>query len=153
MNCYRCGEEREHAGYICQPCLDEVMIEEEGKQTVITTPLTDSLVGVCAICGKELFKTQELSRRVSDYVLCHSACFTKRYKVREITERQKEVLGFIEEYIQRHQYSPAVRGIAEHFKISPKATLDHIRAIEKKGFIKTVSKRPRIIIVLKRGNA
>jgi len=27
-NCYRCGEEREVAGHICQPCLDEVRAEE-----------------------------------------------------------------------------------------------------------------------------
>jgi len=37
MNCYRCGEDRGPAGYICQPCLDEEM-RAEGKDAIELSP-------------------------------------------------------------------------------------------------------------------
>ncbi len=53
--------------------------------------------------------------------------------MRELTERQKEVLNFIKEYIEDHSYSPSVRDIAGRFGITVKAAHDHLKALERKG--------------------
>jgi len=63
--------------------------------------------------------------------------------MKELTERQKEVLSFITSYIKKHSYSPTVREIAEHFSISVKGAHDHITALKRKGYIKQTDKRPR----------
>ena len=63
--------------------------------------------------------------------------------MKELTERQKEVLSFISSYIKKHSYSPTVREIADHFSISVKGAHDHITALRKKSAIKQTEKRPR----------
>jgi len=69
--------------------------------------------------------------------------------MRMITERQKEILDFIIGYIDSKKYSPTVREIGEHFKISAKGAYDHIHALERKGYIKGDYKKPRTLTVLK----
>lgn len=56
--------------------------------------------------------------------------------MRELTEKQKRVLHFLVEYTKRHGYPPTVREIGEHFKILWAAARVHLKAIEKKGFIR-----------------
>jgi len=63
--------------------------------------------------------------------------------MKELTNRQKQVISFIAEYIKKHSYPPTVREIAEHFSISAKGAHDHITALRKKGFLKQADKRPR----------
>jgi repressor LexA len=63
--------------------------------------------------------------------------------MKELTERQKQVLSFIASYIKGHSYPPAIREIAAHFSISVKGAHDHITALRKKGYLKHVDKRPR----------
>ena len=63
--------------------------------------------------------------------------------MKELTDRQKEVLSFIAEYIKEHSYPPAIREIAEHFSMSVKGAHDHITALRKKGYLKQADKRPR----------
>jgi len=63
--------------------------------------------------------------------------------MKELTERQKEVLSFISGYIKKHSYSPTVREIADHFSISVKGAHDHITALRKKNAIKQAEKLPR----------
>ena len=63
--------------------------------------------------------------------------------MKELTERQKEVLSFITGYIKKHSYSPTVREVADHYSISVKGAHDHITALRRKGFIKQTDKRPR----------
>jgi len=53
-----------------------------------------------------------------------------------LTNRQQEVLEFIKLYIVSHKYPPTIREVAEHFKISVKGSYDHIKALEKKKYIK-----------------
>lgn len=64
-----------------------------------------------------------------------------------ITERQKQVLGFVEAYIARHQYPPTVREIAAHFAVSSKAAHDHLKALERKGLVQCGSRQSRSISV------
>jgi len=65
--------------------------------------------------------------------------------LKDLTARQKEILGFIHEYIQTNNYPPTVRETARAFSISVKGAYDHLKALEKKGCIKTSEKRSRSI--------
>ncbi|GAB1481937.1 transcriptional repressor LexA [Treponema sp.] len=69
--------------------------------------------------------------------------------MRELTERQKEVLSFIMLYIREHSYPPTIREIAEHFSISVKGAYDHLGALKKKNRLKLGDKRSRTIEVVK----
>lgn len=68
--------------------------------------------------------------------------------MKEITNRQKEVLDFISAFIKENGYPPTVREIGEHFKISLRAVQDHIAALQKKGFLSQSQKRARSISVI-----
>jgi repressor LexA len=69
--------------------------------------------------------------------------------MKELTPRQKEVLGFIAEYIRIYAYPPTIREIGDHFAISVKGAYDHVEALRKKGFLRLGNKRSRTIEVLK----
>jgi len=63
--------------------------------------------------------------------------------MKELTERQKQVLSFIADYIKKNSYPPTIREIADHYSISVKGAHDHITALRKKGHLKHADKRPR----------
>ncbi|MFP3091507.1 transcriptional repressor LexA [Treponema sp. TIM-1] len=65
--------------------------------------------------------------------------------MKELTQRQGEVLGFITEYIKNHTYPPTIREIADHFSISIKAAHDHVSAMKKKGYLRNGDRRSRTI--------
>ncbi|MDR1249772.1 MAG: transcriptional repressor LexA [Treponema sp.] len=71
--------------------------------------------------------------------------------MKDLTPRQKNVLGFITDYIENHAYPPTIREIGDHFAISVKGAYDHVDAIRKKGFLRFGDKRSRTIEVLKGG--
>jgi repressor LexA len=52
-----------------------------------------------------------------------------------LTERQKAILDFIEEYVKENAFPPSVREIGKHFKIYPATVQDHISALERKGYL------------------
>ncbi len=54
----------------------------------------------------------------------------------ELTSRQKEIFNFVREFIKERGYPPSVREIGEHFNIYPRAAFDHLKALEKKGYLK-----------------
>lgn len=68
--------------------------------------------------------------------------------MKEITERQKEVLTFISQFTEDNVCPPTVREIGDHFGISLRAVQDHITALQKKGYITQTQKRSRSIRVL-----
>lgn len=53
--------------------------------------------------------------------------------MRELTDRQREVLGFIRTFTARHGVPPTVREIGGKFQVTPRAAFDHLRALERKG--------------------
>ena len=55
--------------------------------------------------------------------------------MKEPTERQKEVLDFIADYIRAHEYPPTIRDVADFFHISVKGANDHLVALRKKGLL------------------
>jgi repressor LexA len=69
--------------------------------------------------------------------------------MKELTQRQREVLGFITDYIQIHAFPPTIREIGDRFRISVKGAYDHVEALRKKGFLRLGDKRSRTIEVVK----
>ena len=72
--------------------------------------------------------------------------------MREPTQRQLEVLSFIEEYLKNHAYPPTIRELADHFGISVKGAQDHITALKKKDLLKQGDKKSRTIELVKKGS-
>ena len=69
--------------------------------------------------------------------------------MKNLTNRQKEVLEFIPRFTDENGYPPTVREIGDHFDISLRAVQDHIAACQKKGYLSQCQKRSRSIRVLK----
>lgn len=68
--------------------------------------------------------------------------------MKQITDRQREVLTFISDFTEENAYPPTVREIGEHFGVSIRAVQDHIAALQKKGYISSCQKRSRSLKVL-----
>lgn len=64
-----------------------------------------------------------------------------------LTKKQGDVLLFIKQYIAAHKYPPAIRDIADFFKMSAKGAYDHIRALERKQAITRMPKISRGILI------
>ena len=63
---------------------------------------------------------------------------------RRLTDRQREILEFIREYVEAHGFSPALTEIgAGRGGISATAALAHVVALEKKGYLKRDPHRAR----------
>ena len=56
--------------------------------------------------------------------------------MKELTNRQRQVLEFIRSFTRRHGLPPTVREIGEHFTFTPRAAFDHLRALERKGMLR-----------------
>jgi len=63
--------------------------------------------------------------------------------MKELTKRQKEVLSFISNHINKHSYPPTIREIAEHFSVSVKGAYDHVAALKRKNCLKQDGNRSR----------
>ncbi|SHH17448.1 transcriptional repressor LexA [Thermosipho atlanticus] len=68
----------------------------------------------------------------------------------KLTRKQQRVLDFITSFIQQNGYSPSIRDIAKHFKLTPRGAHIHVIALEKKGYIKKNSNKSRSISLVKR---
>jgi repressor LexA len=68
--------------------------------------------------------------------------------MKKLTKRQREILDFIKSYIKKHNYPPTIREVADGFEISVKGSYDHIKAIEKKEYIRCNLNRSRAIEIL-----
>ena len=68
-----------------------------------------------------------------------------------LTMRQREVLEFINRFIEQHKYPPSVRELAGHFAISLRGAYDHLKALRKKGFVRWSEGRSRAMEVLDDG--
>ena len=66
----------------------------------------------------------------------------------ELTSRQREIFNFVREFIKERGYPPSVREIGEHFHIYPRAAFDHLKALEKKGYLKRRGSMSRGLEVL-----
>ena len=55
--------------------------------------------------------------------------------MKPLTEKQRQVLVFVEEFCVLKGYPPTVREVAAHFGIQPRAGADHLAALKKKGYL------------------
>ena len=53
--------------------------------------------------------------------------------MKEMTQRQRQILEFIRTFTDRHGAPPTVREIAGHFGFTARAAFDHLKALERKG--------------------
>ena len=68
---------------------------------------------------------------------------------KRLTERQREVLEIIRERIEESGYPPTVREIGEAMGISEKGAYDHLKALEKKGYIRRHPRKTRAIEIIR----
>jgi repressor LexA len=66
----------------------------------------------------------------------------------ELTERQQQILSFIQGKQDSEGLTPTLREIAAHFRFSsPNAALAHVQALRTKGFLKSLAGRARSLQV------
>jgi repressor LexA len=64
----------------------------------------------------------------------------------ELTKRQRQILGFIQECQRANGVAPSIREIAAHFGFSSMTTvLDHVRLMRKKGVLENTPGRARTL--------
>lgn len=67
-----------------------------------------------------------------------------------LTKRQMQVLEFIDGFVGDHGYPPTVREVAARFGFrSPRAAHDHMKALQRKGYLKAEPGKPRALEVLR----
>lgn len=63
-----------------------------------------------------------------------------------LTERQRAIFKFIQEYLDCNDYSPSMEEIGSHFSIkSMNGVHKHLKILEERGFIKRISNKARSI--------
>src|SRR5438445_8432477 len=71
------------------------------------------------------------------------------FSMKALTERQQQILNFIQKKQQSEGFTPTFREIAAHFRFSsPNAALEHVEAIRAKGFLKSLPGRARTLQVI-----
>ncbi len=68
--------------------------------------------------------------------------------MKDLTERQRQVLAFITKYIKAHTYPPTIREIADNFSISVKGAYDHVAVLKKKGRLTHGDNRSRTLEIV-----
>src|SRR5260370_33140712 len=68
----------------------------------------------------------------------------------KLTARQREVLTFFEDRQRQTGFAPTLEETAKHFGFkSPNSVRQHLRLIEKKGFVHRVPGRSRALVVVR----
>ena len=65
-----------------------------------------------------------------------------------LTERQREVLEFVRRFAVQQGYPPTVREIGGHFGFVPRSVFDHLKALERKGYLRRRSSKSRSLEIL-----
>lgn len=69
--------------------------------------------------------------------------------MKKLTDRQREVLQFITDYIQKHGYPPSYRDVGAGTGVSMKAASDYIHVLARKGYLIHHENRPRMLRIPK----
>lgn len=67
---------------------------------------------------------------------------------KDLTDKQQMIFSYIKEKINDSGFPPTVREIGDRFGITVKGAYDHLKAIEKKGYLKTEQNKSRAIVIL-----
>src|ERR671918_2295675 len=66
-----------------------------------------------------------------------------------LTKRQREILDFLNDFIQQHGYAPSLEEVGKRFGLSSLATVHkHLTNLQQKGFIKRTWNRSRSVEVM-----
>jgi repressor LexA len=66
--------------------------------------------------------------------------------VQPLTKRQREILDYLDEFIQQHGYAPSLEEIGRRFSLSSLATVHkHLTNLQDKGFIRRAWNRSRSV--------
>jgi repressor LexA len=65
-----------------------------------------------------------------------------------LTDKQQKILEFVKSYAKQHGYPPTFREIGDYFGFGWTASKTHLKAIERKGFIKITPSRSRGIEIV-----
>ena len=69
--------------------------------------------------------------------------------VQPLTKRQREILDYLNDFIQQHGYAPSLEEIGKRFSLSSLATVHkHLTNLQQKGFIKRAWNRSRSVELL-----
>jgi repressor LexA len=64
--------------------------------------------------------------------------------MREVTERQREILNYIQNFLRENGYWPSIRDIQNHFNFkSTNAVMGHLRALERKEILSRIPGQAR----------
>lgn len=68
---------------------------------------------------------------------------------RRLTDRQRGVLDYVADYVESHRVAPSLAEIGRACGgVSPTAALAHVRALERKGYLRRDRRHPRSLVVL-----
>jgi len=70
---------------------------------------------------------------------------------KELTARQRKILNLIKKIINKNGIPPTLQELGDALGMAPPSVLQHIQAIEKKGFIKRDPFKSRSITVIESG--
>jgi repressor LexA len=65
-----------------------------------------------------------------------------------LTARQGEVLEFVRQFLAKAGYPPTVREIGAHFGFVPRSIFDHLKALERKGYLHRTASKSRSLQIL-----
>lgn len=65
-----------------------------------------------------------------------------------LTARQRQVLDFIRHFMAQAGYPPTVREIGAHFGFVPRSVFDHLKALERKGYLRRTASKSRSLQIL-----
>ena len=65
-----------------------------------------------------------------------------------LTARQREVLDFIRHFMSQAGYPPTVREIGAHFGFVPRSVFDHLKALQRKGYLRRTASKSRSLQIL-----
>jgi repressor LexA len=65
-----------------------------------------------------------------------------------LTARQREILDFIRSFMTQAGYPPTVREIGAHFGFVPRSVFDHLKALERKGYLRRTASKSRSLQIL-----
>ena len=68
----------------------------------------------------------------------------------KLTKKQTNILNFIKDFILKNGYPPTIREIGDQFGVYIRAAQDHLKALEKKGYIVREKGKTRSICLLPR---
>src|SRR5262252_3106106 len=70
-----------------------------------------------------------------------------------LTKRQKQMVDYLEDYIEEHGYAPTLAEVGEYFGLSSLATVHkHLRNLENKGFIRRMHNHSRALEIASKVN-